>query len=306
MAGSRNEEAGRKVALSANSGNCKLNAKHVRNAAEYGIISAVKNVALVLTVLLSACVQAAWYWPFESSEDNTNKPPRLHRLLEKANDFIELAEDESLKGESDKALGYYRQALDELARVQDENPDRADTPEFAPLRNKIATCKAAVDTIRFEQINANVRAVSVTDTTELQRKWDRRNGIANPDAPAGAGTPPDDWNNRLKDAAERLRAGDYTSAEALLDKLAEVRPDDLDLLMLRGATLAGEGRLYAARKTLEHAASVHPKSYLPHYNLVYVSLDLGEGRKAAQRHYERGRELGGPVNEDLERRLKND
>ena len=61
----------------------------------------MKNVALILTVLLSACVQAAWYWPFPSAEDNTNKPPRLHRLLEKANDFIELAEDESVAGFGD-------------------------------------------------------------------------------------------------------------------------------------------------------------------------------------------------------------
>ena len=137
----------------------------------------MKNVALILTVLLSACVQAAWYWPFPSPEDNTNKPPRLHRLLEKANDFIELAEDETINGEADKALDYYYQALDELRRVQFENPDRADTPEFAPLRNKIAACKAAVDTIRFEQVNANIRAVSVTDTTELQRKWNKKHGI---------------------------------------------------------------------------------------------------------------------------------
>ena len=64
----------------------------------------MKKAVLALALLWSTFLQAAWYWPFESSEDNTNKPPRLHRLLEKANDFIELAEDESMNGDADKAL----------------------------------------------------------------------------------------------------------------------------------------------------------------------------------------------------------
>ena len=279
---------------------------------KYGIIFRVKNVALIFTVLFSACVQAAWYWPFPSAEDNTNNPPRLHRLLETANDFIELAEDESLKGDADKALDYYRQALDELGRVQAENPDRAETPEFAPLRNKIATCKAAIDTIRFEQVNSNIRAVSVTDTTELQRKWNKRHGIVDPDdrppkKPVPAPEPPkDELNDVLRQAAERLRANDCSAAEEMLAKIAEKYPDDLNLLMMRAAAIAGNGRLYAARKVLEQAVKAHPQSYMPHYNLAYVALELGEGRKAARQHYERGRELGGSVNEDLERRLKND
>ena len=311
---------------------------------KYDIIFVVKNIALILTVLLSACAQAAWYWPFTSDEDNTNKPPRLHRLLEKANDFIELAEDESLKGDADKALDYYRQALDELGRVQAENPDRAETPEFAPLRNKIATCKAAVDTIRFEQVNSNIRAVSVTDTAELQRKWNKRHGIVDPeDSPAkdpvSAPEPPKDapassqealsapaprqetaessqdasdvsgeaeLNDTLRLAAERLRNSEYPEAEKMLVKISEKYPDDLNVLIMRSAATAGTGRLYAARKLLEQAVKAHPQSFLPHYNLAYVTLELGEGRNAAKLHYERGRELGGPVNEDLERRLKND
>ena len=45
-------------------------------------------------------------------------------------------------------------------------------PEFAPLRNKIAATSAAIDSIRFAQVNQNIRAVAVTDTTELQKKYD--------------------------------------------------------------------------------------------------------------------------------------
>jgi Flp pilus assembly protein TadD len=92
----------------------------------------------------------------------------------------------------------------------------------------------------------------------------------------------------------------------MLVKISEKYPDDLNVLIMRSAAIAGTGRLYAARKLLEQAVKAHPQSFLPHYNLAYVTLELGEGRNAAKLHYERGRELGGPVNEDLERRLKND
>ena len=274
----------------------------------------MKKALLLLALGLAACSQAAWYWPFGYDEDNTNRPPRLHRLLEKANDFIELAEDETAKGEADKALDLYRQALDELYRVQVENPERAEKPEFAPLRNKIATCRAAVDAIRFEQINANVRAVSVTDTTELQRKWNKKHGIKDPDLPAKKPAsavsaaaeghlPPAVWREKIRLATELLSAGDAAAAEKVLDELAKEQPTDLNLLLVRAAAQASGGRLYAARKTLEQASKAHPESYMPHYNLAYVALQLGEGRKVAREHYEQGRELGGPANKDLEARL---
>ena len=67
-----------------------------------------------------------------------------------------------------------------------KNPDRAEKPEFAPLRNKIAATSAAIDSIRFAQVNSNIRAVAVTDTTELQRKYDeeqaKKKGLKKPEA----------------------------------------------------------------------------------------------------------------------------
>ena len=124
--------------------------------------------------------QAAWYWPFGHDEDDPSQPVRLHRLLEEANNFIEVAEDEALNGNGDKALENYRLALAELDRVERENPERAETAEFSPLRNKRAACVAAMDSIRFAQVNDNERAVSVTDTRELQKKWNRKHGIKDP------------------------------------------------------------------------------------------------------------------------------
>ena len=115
--------------------------------------------------------RAAWYWPFGNDED-TEERPRLHRLLENANDLIEQAEDASLDGDAERALELYNSALTNLVDIANSNPDRAEKPEFAPLRNKIAATSAAIDSIRFEQVNQNIRAVAVTDTTELEKKFD--------------------------------------------------------------------------------------------------------------------------------------
>lgn len=132
---------------------------------------------MIFALGAALCAQGAWYWPFGTDEDSTNAPPRLHRLLQPANDFIELAQDASLEGDTEKALENYRLALGELDRVEVENPDRAASAEFAPLRLRRAACTAAIDAIRFAQVNENVRPVSVTDTTELQKRWDKDHGI---------------------------------------------------------------------------------------------------------------------------------
>ena len=130
-------------------------------------------LCLISAVLLcAATAQAAWYWPFGSDEDSPDRPPRLHRLLENANDLIEQAEDASLDGDAEKALELYNSALTNLVDIANQNPERAETPEFAPLRNKIAATSAAIDSIRFAQVNQNIRAVAVTDTTELQKRYD--------------------------------------------------------------------------------------------------------------------------------------
>ena len=130
-------------------------------------------LCLVSAVLLcAATAHAAWYWPFGSDEDSPDRPPRLHRLLENANDLIEQAEDASLDGDAEKALELYNAALTNLVDIANQNPERAEKPEFAPLRNKIAATSAAIDSIRFAQVNQNIRAVAVTDTTELQKRYD--------------------------------------------------------------------------------------------------------------------------------------
>ena len=281
------------------------------------ILSGWTRAVCAACVLFACCaLQAAWYWPFDP--DSTNKPPRLHRLLEKANDFIEKAEDESLEGNGDKAIENYRLALAELDRVERENPDRAETPEFAPLRTKRATCQSAIDSIRFAQVNDNERAVSVTDTRELQKKWNKKHGIKTPEdieeerkarkkaadeakqKMAGNSA----FQKSFREALELVRKKDFAGAEKKLAELQKDNPDDLNLLLLMAAVQVGQDHDYPARRTLEKAVRLHPKSYLPLYNLANLALKIDDDKEAARRHYEKGRALGGPQNEALEKLLK--
>ena len=277
---------------------------------------------LIALCLAAAPAANAWDWfglkPYD--EADTNRPPRLHRLLEKANDFIELAEDEAMNGNGDKALEYYREALVELNRIERENPERAETSEFAPLRNKRATCTAAIESIRFAQVNDNLRAVTVSDSAGLRRRYNKKHGIApdpkdsekpNPQEAGDAAAinqPKDsakdkEWRARLKEAYGLVKTRDYEAADLLLVKLLEERPSDLEALLLKAAAQCGTGNVHAARITLEKANRSHPKSYVPYYNLAYVALDLGESDASAREYYDLGRSVGGPKDPRLEARL---
>ena len=278
----------------------------------------IKKLLFAISIAIASSANA-WDWfglaPYD--ESNTNRPPRLHRLMEKANDLIEQAEDEALNGDGDKALGFYREALDELKRVERENPERAEKPEFAPLRNKKATCMAAIESIRFAQINDNLRAITVSDSAELRKKFRKKHGKeigiedfdvskrgGSEEAGGGSGakgeTKDGEWRVRLKQAYGFVKARDYAAANVILEEILEERPTDLEALLLRAAAQCGTGGVQDARSTLEKACKAHPKSYVPHYNLAYVALELGEGEAAARKYYELGRSVGGPQDVNLE------
>ena len=316
----------------------------------------MKSAFFVLSAVLACVVfpvQAAWYWPFGEDEDSPDAKPRLHRLLENANNLIEQAEDAALDGDAEKALELYNSALTNLVDVAAKNPDRAEKPEFAPLRNKIAATSAAIDSIRFAQVNQNIRAVAVTDTTELQKKYDeeqaKKKGLKKPeekktqekkaeekgdapkpkssegpvDKPAAKKPEPPavsepvkkpvaakpikvaGLDEKIQTALDEIQAKDYVAADLLLADLEKVRPNDLNVLILRAAAQNGLKYHLAARRTLEKAMRAHPKHYLPYYNLAYLMFKLeGEGAASAKQYYELGRTLGGPQDLRLERKFK--
>lgn len=121
----------------------------------------------LLAFALALPAAASWYWPF-----NFGKPdgPRLSELMEPATTNINAASDFAAEGKTAEAVEKYRAALVALDRIERENPERAASAEFATLRNKRAYVNAAIDTMLLAQARDNAKPVSVTDTTELERK----------------------------------------------------------------------------------------------------------------------------------------
>lgn len=125
-------------------------------------------ICFALCVALSAGATASWYWPFGS--DDEERPPRLSELMEPASLLIDEATDLASEGKVQESVEKYRKALVELDKVEAENPKRAETPEFATLRNKRAYVNAAIDSLLMSQVKDNARAVAVCDTTALEKK----------------------------------------------------------------------------------------------------------------------------------------
>lgn len=126
-------------------------------------------LAFLLPVLIATRGFAAWYWPFGS--DDEKKPPRMSELMEASSLMLDEASDLANQGKIREAVEKYKEAYAELERLELENPVRAATSEFSTVRNKKAYVSAAIDSLLLEQASGNVRAVSVTDTSEIERKY---------------------------------------------------------------------------------------------------------------------------------------
>ena len=136
----------------------------------------MRRVALFAVALTFACgVRASWYWPFDSDGVDTSAP-RISELMETASELIDEASDLAADGKIDESVEKYRKALDELDRIERENPERAKSTEFATLRNKRAYVNAAIDSMLLGQVKRNAKVVAVSDTTELERKLAEERG----------------------------------------------------------------------------------------------------------------------------------
>ena len=89
-------------------------------------------------------LSASWYWPF-GSDDDDSREPRLSELMEPATELIDEASDFASEGKVQESVEKYRKALEELDRIEAENPERAQKQEFATVRNKRAYVNAAID-----------------------------------------------------------------------------------------------------------------------------------------------------------------
>ncbi|MBR4616737.1 MAG: DUF4143 domain-containing protein, partial [Kiritimatiellae bacterium] len=140
----------------------------------YNTLSMKHLVAIFVVLSLCAGAEGSWYWPFSSDED---KPPRVSELMEPASIIIDDAYDLAAQGKTEEAVAKFREALVELDRVEAENPERVKEPEFNTIKNKRATVAAAIDSLLLDEAQSNAKAIAVTDTTELQKRYDANNGI---------------------------------------------------------------------------------------------------------------------------------
>lgn len=251
-------------------------------------------------------VNAGW-WPFGSDDDSDE--PRLSELMEPASLLIDDATDLAADGKYQDAVVKYREALGELSKVETDHPDRAATTEFASLRNKRAYVNAAIDTLLLAEARSNAKAVAITDTTELEKKFLRKKGLLAEEpaegsvsnAVAAAARPTAaERRKKLQSIGESVRKGDYASARAGIDELLQTNASDAAALNLRAVCEASTGDFEAAGKTLELVIRVCPRDYNGYYNLANLKLQGGGDKVVARYYYERGRAVGGPEDAELE------
>lgn len=280
----------------------------------------MKYGILVCIFALAFTAQASWYWPFGSDDvDEKKKPPRLSELMEPASLLIDEASDLAADGKMTDAVDKYREALKELDRVERENPERVKAPEFSTVRNKRAYVSAAIDTLLMTEARYNAKAVSVSDTTELEKKLAaERNPQKTPEknkkSAVVAEKPAEekvvDVNPKkpltksqqvLADIAKR----DFNAATLLIMEMLVEKPNDAAALNLRAIKEAAEGNLKAAERTLDQAIQSNPRNHYAYYNMATLMLQISAANKdVARRYYETGRAVGGPVDANIERALK--
>ena len=272
-----------------------------------------RTLALFLALLACATAQASWYWPF-GSDDRAQDLPRISELLADAAEMIDRAAEYSDEGKIDEAVAEYRRALVELDRVEYMNPERAETAEFATVRNKRAYVNAAVDSLLLKQARQNAKAVTVTDTTELEKRYARLKGKDLPDEKkmeiaektieeieqnkvAAAALQPADGEAAVPSAARRqieallakdpksrrarlmlaaadLKDKNFDAALATLKELLDERPNDAAALNMRAAIETETGDIKAAERTLDQSIQSNPRSHYAYYNMARLLLTL--------------------------------
>lgn len=273
------------------------------------------------TLVLAYGVQASWYWPFGSDDESGNEP-RISELMEPATELIDEASDLAADGKIDESVEKYRKALDEIDRIERENPERAKSTEFATLRNKRAYVNAAIDSMLLSQVQQNAKVVAVSDTTELEKRLAAEKGAKDSSSTARtsgvdvAAEPsnlkPQTPNLKLAkpltkrdQAIADIASGDYAAAELIIREMLEAKPNGAMALNLKAALEMKQGKFAEAERTLDQAVSSNPRDPSAYYNLALLLLQKDAGNKSsAKRYYETGRAMGGAADPQLEALLK--
>jgi tetratricopeptide (TPR) repeat protein len=254
--------------------------------------------------------------------------------MEPASVLIDEASDLAADGKSKEAVAKYREALVELDRIEIENPDRVDKPEFATLRNKRAYVNAAIDSMLMSQVKENAKAVAVSDTTELEKKLAAERAAkigvkedvlkeekakeavrAETEVAERAERKPQrkprtrQGRSAAKSRSEQvvadIAAGEFDAAAIVIGEMLEEKPNGAAALNLKAAMETAQGKYKDAEKTLDRAIMSNPRSHYAYYNMARLVLQTRpDGKMTARRYYETGRAVGGPADAELEGMVK--
>lgn len=272
---------------------------------------------IVANALIAA--RASWYWPFGSEE---KEKPRISELMATATTLIDEASDLASDGKVNEAVEKYRAALVELERVEAENSDRVDTPEFATIKTKRAYIGAAIDSLLLNQARDNAKSVAVSDTSELERKLAEERGEKVPEKNAEKKVEKkrvvkktDKAKKAVKKNARPLTKNelimkaidekDFVTADRLIADLLAAKPNSAAALNMRAARESAEGKFKEAEATLDQAIQSNPRDYYAYYNMAQLFLQVNpENKSGARRYYETARIYGCPEDLELEAQLK--
>ena len=248
--------------------------------------------------------------------------------------LIDEASDLAADGKSKEAVAKYREALVELDRIEIENPDRVDKPEFATLRNKRAYVNAAIDSMLMSQVKENAKAVAVSDTTELEKKLAAeraaKNGVKEDVLKEEKAKEAVRTETEVAERAERkpqrkprtrqgrsaaksrseqvvadIASGEFDAAAIVIGEMLEEKPNGAAALNLKAAMETAQGKYQDAEKTLDRAIMSNPRSHYAYYNMARLVLQTRpDGKMTARRYYETGRAVGGPADAELEGMVK--
>jgi tetratricopeptide (TPR) repeat protein len=218
-------------------------------------------------LLLAACVCAA---PGSVWAKAKEKEPKVSELLKDANEVMSQASAFYVDGKSKEAIEAYRKALAEIDSVEQGNPQRVASSEFAPVRFRRALCETEIDRIMLEDMNATARTVAVTDTAALEAKRAARKQAAEtnnvPDAAVkltakqNSGAPesgadataaqpetddpaaPVNVREELEWAKDMLSVDRFGDVEKALVKVLKSAPDNVDARLMMALSRVQQGR----------------------------------------------------------------
>jgi len=225
-----------------------------------------KGLAIIL-VLAGVCVV-----PEPVSAKAKEKAPKASELLKEANEMMSQAQTAYVEGESKKAIELYRKALAEIVRIEQENPQRASSSEFAPIRFRKALCETEIDRVMLEEVNTTARTMAVTDTSVLEAKRAERKkkaetnnlpevtvklavkqGGQTPDGAAGGepeptggedtpGQQPVNVKDEVEWAKDMLSVDRFGDAEKALLKVLKHEPENRDARFLMALARMKQGK----------------------------------------------------------------